>query len=57
MSALRPKADMCSALGDVRFVPIADIARYKNASRLVPSLCRRGNYRRTRPIFRKDVYD
>jgi hypothetical protein len=21
MSALRPKADMCSALGDVRFVP------------------------------------
>ena len=27
MSALPPKADMCSALGDVRFVPIADIAR------------------------------
>ena len=26
MSALPPKADMCSALGDVRFVPIADIA-------------------------------
>ena len=26
MSALLPKADMCSALGDVRFVPIADIA-------------------------------
>jgi hypothetical protein len=25
MSALFPKADMCSALGDVRFVPIADI--------------------------------
>ena len=25
MSALHPKADMCSALGDVRFVPIADI--------------------------------
>ena len=25
MSALPPKADMCSALGDVRFVPIADI--------------------------------
>ena len=26
MSALPPKADMCSALSDVRFVPIADIA-------------------------------
>jgi hypothetical protein len=25
MSALPPKADMCSAIGDVRFVPIADI--------------------------------
>ena len=25
MSALHPKADMCSALGDVRFVPKADI--------------------------------
>ena len=25
MSALHPKADMCSALGHVRFVPIADI--------------------------------
>ena len=25
MSALPPKADMCSANGDVRFVPIADI--------------------------------
>ena len=27
MSALPPKADMCSATGDVRFVPIADIRR------------------------------
>ena len=26
MSALPPKADMCGALGDVRFVPIADIS-------------------------------
>jgi hypothetical protein len=26
MSAIPPKADMCSALADVRFVPIADIA-------------------------------
>jgi hypothetical protein len=26
MSALHPKADMCGATGDVRFVPIADIA-------------------------------
>ena len=25
MSALPPKADICSALGHVRFVPIADI--------------------------------
>jgi len=25
MSALPPKADICSALGDVRFVPKADI--------------------------------
>ena len=25
MSAVTPKADMCSALGDVRFVPKADI--------------------------------
>jgi hypothetical protein len=25
VSALHPKADMCSALGDVRFVPIADV--------------------------------
>ncbi|HVR56850.1 MAG TPA: hypothetical protein VMT72_08465, partial [Pseudolabrys sp.] len=28
MSALPPKADMCSALGDVRFVPIADIQEF-----------------------------
>ena len=27
MSALPPKADMCSATTDVRFVPIADIAQ------------------------------
>ena len=27
MSALPPKADMCSALAYVRFVPIADIDR------------------------------
>ena len=31
MSALPPKADMCSALGDVRFVPIADIVLLKRA--------------------------
>ena len=32
MSALPPKADMCSALAHVRFVPIADIrkTRWKN---------------------------
>ena len=28
MSALPPKADMCSATSDVRFVPIADIAHW-----------------------------
>ena len=27
VSALPPKADMCSAQGDVRLVPIADITR------------------------------
>jgi hypothetical protein len=27
MSALPPRADMCGALGDVRFVPKADIDR------------------------------
>ena len=27
MSALPPKADMCGATRDVRFVPIADIGR------------------------------
>ena len=34
MSALPPKADMCSATRDVRFVPIADIA-VKKKDRLV----------------------
>ena len=29
MSALHPKADMCSALVHVRFVPIADIPPFK----------------------------
>ena len=28
MSALPPKADMCGATRDVRFVPIADIAEF-----------------------------
>ena len=28
MSALPPKADMCGAARDVRFVPIADIAMF-----------------------------
>ena len=28
MSALPPKADMCGALGDVRFVPKADISSF-----------------------------
>ena len=29
MSALPPKADMCGATRDVRFVPIADIPPFK----------------------------
>ena len=33
MSALPPIADMCSALGDVRFVPIADIGPAGRATR------------------------
>ena len=33
MSALPPKADMCSALAHVRFVPIADIRELIRASR------------------------
>ena len=32
MSALHPKADMCSALAHVRFVPIADIAMQRSAN-------------------------
>jgi hypothetical protein len=32
MSALHPKADMCGAMRDVRFVPIADIADYSITS-------------------------
>ena len=31
MSALHPKADMCGATGDVRFVPIADIQEFELA--------------------------
>jgi hypothetical protein len=33
MSALPPKADMCSAKRDVRFVPLADIRQKKEAAR------------------------
>jgi hypothetical protein len=32
MSALPPIADICSAQADVRFVPIADIAKYLSAA-------------------------
>jgi hypothetical protein len=34
MSALPPKADMCDAARDVRFGPIADIARKKKGRQL-----------------------
>jgi hypothetical protein len=37
MSALPPKADICSALAHVRFVPIADIS---SALRAMPSIRR-----------------
>ena len=43
MSALPPKADMCSALACVRFVPIADIARLSPQFNRLPirrDLCR-----------------
>jgi len=36
MSALPPKADMCGALGDVRFGPIADMASGQDG--LVPTI-------------------
>ena len=45
MSALHPKADMCSALGDVRFVPIADMAsliRSPHLQRSADQMERRG---------------
>ena len=32
MSALPPKADMCGALGHVRFVPIADICTTRGST-------------------------
>ena len=38
MSALPPKADMCSAPADVRFVPIADISYAQKKDRLVAFL-------------------
>ena len=41
MSALPPKADMCGATGDVRFMPIADIEGSKlDDLRSRPSKCR-----------------
>ena len=38
MSALPPKADMCGATSDVRFVPIADICFVQKKDRLVAVL-------------------
>ncbi|MGB9056131.1 MAG: hypothetical protein WCC54_28065, partial [Pseudolabrys sp.] len=35
MSALPPRADMCGATRDVRFVPIADIAHLLGASETI----------------------
>ena len=45
MSALTPKADMCSALGDVRFVPIADIALFHWITLSAPAISERGTVR------------
>ena len=36
------KADMCSALGDVRFVPKADLPDGKAALNLIAAVCRKG---------------
>ena len=36
MSALPPEADMCGALGDVCFVPIADIGQCKLKHAVAP---------------------
>ena len=41
MSALPPKADMCGAQGDVRFVPIADIVS-DTAQQKTPALSPEG---------------
>ena len=46
MSALPPKADMCGALGHVRFVPIADIKHFHRL--LLNRLCIELGVRRTR---------
>ena len=37
MSALPPKADMCGATRDVRFVPIADIEKFRIAGLVRPA--------------------
>jgi hypothetical protein len=37
MPALTPKADMCGAIGSVRFVPIADTL-YSTVTRMLPIL-------------------
>ena len=42
MSALPPKADICSALGDVCFVPIADMINL--IDHLVGAVEQRGRY-------------
>ena len=45
MSALPPKADMCSATRDVRFVPIADIALFHWITSSAPAISERGTVR------------
>ena len=43
MSALPPKADMCSATSDVRYVPIADMRRFEPKDSRSPSLAARAS--------------
>ena len=44
MSALPPKADMCSATMDVRFVPIADILQFSLENKKPPASLAGGNW-------------
>jgi hypothetical protein len=60
MSALPPKADMCSAKAHVCFGPKADSTIVRSAATSVAtkrSLCLGWNNRRTHPVLWKNVHD